>query len=148
VSGTAEVLLGVIAVSVAIMAIVQVGVIVAGLRVARRVERLATELETGVKPLLAHLTALTAEASRAANLAAAQVERFDKLVADLAVRLEQTMTAAQQFVSGPAREGMAIVAGIRAAMTAFRGLRESARRRSATRTFASIEEEEESLFIG
>ena len=144
---TAELLLGVIAVAVAVMAIVQVGAIVAGLRVARRVEQLATELETSVKPLIANLTALTAEASKAANLAAAQVERFDKVVADLAVRLEHTMAAAQQFVSGPAREGMAIVAGVRAAMAAFQGLRETARRRSAARPVV-IEEEEESLFIG
>jgi hypothetical protein len=147
VTDTAELLLGVIAVAVAVMAIVQVGAILAGLRVARRVEQLARELETSVKPLVANLTSMTAEASKAANLAAAQVERFDKLVADLAVRLEQTMAAAQQFVSGPAREGMAIVAGIRAAMAAFHGLRETARRRSAARSVA-IEEEEESLFIG
>lgn len=146
-SATAELWLAIIAVAVAVMAIIQVGAIIAGLRMARRVERLTTELETGVKPLLANLTTLTAEASKAANLAAAQVERFDKLVGDLAVRLEQTMAAAQQFVAGPAREGMAIVAGIRAAMTAFQGLRESARRRSAARALA-IEEEEESLFIG
>jgi hypothetical protein len=147
VTGTAELLLGVIAVAVLVMALVQVGAIVAGLRVARRVEQLTNELETGVKPLIANLTALSAEAARAANLAAGQVERFDKVVADLAVRLDQTMSAAQQFVAGPAREGMAIVAGIRAAMTAFQGLRESARRRSTARS-VSLEEEEESLFIG
>jgi predicted PurR-regulated permease PerM len=147
VTGTAELLLAVIAIAVAVMAIVQVGAIVAGLRVARRVERLATELETGVKPLIANLTALSAEASRAASLAAAQVERLDKLVGELSARLEQTMANAQQFVSGPARDGMAIVAGIRAAVAAFQGLRESARRRTAARTLA-LEEEEESLFIG
>ena len=144
---TAELLLGVIAFSVLVMALVQVGAIVAGLRVARRVEQLAHELDTGVKPLLANLTAVATDASKAANLAAAQVERFDKLAADLAARLDQTMTAAQQFVGGPAREGMAIVAGVRAAMAAFQGLRESARRRSAARPLG-LEEEEESLFIG
>jgi hypothetical protein len=147
VSGTAELLLGVIAVAVAIMAIVQVGAIVAGLRVARRVEQLTTELETGIKPLIANLTALSTEATKAAHLAAAQVERFDKLVADLTVRIEHTMTAAQQFVSGPGREGMAIVSGIRAAVTAFQGLREASRRRAASRPM-TIEEEEESRFIG
>jgi hypothetical protein len=147
VSGTAEVLLAVIAVAVAVMAIVQVGAIIAGLRVARRVEQLTSELESGVKPLIANLTALSAEASKAATLASAQVERFDKVVADLAQRMDQTMAAAQQFVSGPAREGMAIVAGVRAAVTAFQGLRESARRRTASRSIA-LEEEEESLFIG
>jgi hypothetical protein len=147
VSGTAELLLGVIAVAVAIMAVVQVGAIVAGLRVVRRVEQLATDIDTSVKPLLANLTSLTGEAHKAAALASAQVERFDKIVGDLSVRLDQTLAAAQQFVSGPARDGMAIVTGIRAAVAAFQGLRETARRRSASRPL-SIEEEEESLFIG
>jgi hypothetical protein len=141
------VFLGVIAVAVAIMAIVQIGVIVAGLRVVRRIEQLATELDAGIKPLIANLTALSAEASKAASLASAQVERFDKLVSELGGRLEHTMATAQQFVAGPARQGLAIVAGIRAAMAAFHGLRESARRRTVVRP-RSHEEEEESLFIG
>jgi hypothetical protein len=147
VTGTAELLLGIIAVAVAVMAIVQVGAIVAALRVARRVEKLATELETGVKPLLVNLTTLSAEASKAATMAGTQVERFDRLLTDLTARVDQTMIAAQQFVAGPAREGMAIVVGLRAAVSAFQGLREAARRRSAVRP-AIIEEEEESLFIG
>jgi hypothetical protein len=147
VTPTAEILLGVIALAVAVMAIVQVGAIVAGLRLARRVEQLATDLEAGVKPLLANLTAVTAEASKAATAAAAQVERFDRLVRDLTVRVDQTVTTAQQLVKGPAREGMAIVAGAKAALSAFQVLREASRRRTAARS-VTIEEEEESLFIG
>jgi hypothetical protein len=42
---------------------------------------------------------------------------------------------------------MAIVAGIRAALSAFQALREASRRRTAARS-VTIEEEEESLFIG
>jgi len=147
VSTSAEVWLAIIAVAVTVLAIVQVGVVVTGMRVARRVERMATEIETGVKPLIAHLTTLSSEAARAASLAASQVERFDRVVADLSTRVEQTLTAAQQFVKGPAREGMAVVAGVRAAMTALQSMRESSRRRSAARSVA-MEEEEESLFIG
>ncbi len=146
-SDTAELLLGVIAVAVAVMALIQVGLIVAGLRVARRVERIASEIEGGVKPLIANLTTLSSEASRAANIAAAQAERFDRLFADVSGRIDQTVAVAQQFVSGPAREGIAIVAGIRAALGAVQGLREASRRRSAVRP-AVMEEEEESLFIG
>ena len=146
-SPTAEVLLGIIAVAVAVMAIVQAAAIVAGLRVARRVEKLATDFETGVKPLIANLTSISGDASRAANLAAAQIERFDKTFADLTARVDQTLNTAQKFVHGPAREGMAIVAGIRAAMSALQGMREATRRRTATRA-ATFEEEEESLFIG
>jgi type IV secretory pathway VirB2 component (pilin) len=147
VSGTAELLLGVIAIAVAVMAIVQVGAIVAGLRVARRVEALATDMETSVKPLLSNLTTMSAEASRAATLAAAQVERVDKVFGEMAGRIDKTLTTAQALIAGPAKDGMAIVAGIRAAMTALQGLREATRRRSATRA-AGHDDDEESLFIG
>lgn len=146
-SPTAELLLGVIAVAVAVMAIVQVGAIVAGLRVARRVEKIANDLETGVKPLIANLTSVSSEAARAANMAAVQVERFDRMLSDLTTRLDQTLSAAQQFVRGPAREGLALMAGVKAAVGALQGMREATRRRAATRA-ATFEEEEESLFIG
>jgi hypothetical protein len=147
VTETAELLLGVIAVSVLLMAVVQVGLIVAGLRVARRVDRIATEFETGVKPLIANLTTISAEASRAATLAAAQVERFDRVFVELTAKVEQTLAAAQHFVTGPAQSGMAIVAGIRAAVTAIQGMRQATRRRTPGRP-VTLEEEEESLFIG
>jgi len=147
VNGSSEIWLAVIAVAVAIMAVIQVGMVVAGLRAARRIGRIASELESGVKPLIAHLTTVSSEASRAATMAAAQVERFDVLVSDFSNRIDQTLTTAQRFVTGPAREGMAIVAGVRAAVSALQGLREASRRRSAVRSAAG-EEEEESLFIG
>jgi hypothetical protein len=140
-------LLGVIALGVAIMAIVQVGAIIAGLRVARKVESMATELETGIKPLLSNLTTLSAEATRAATRAAAQVDRFDEVFTDLTGRIERIVAGAQHLVTGPAREGMAIISGIRAALSAFQGLRANSRRRGASRP-AGVEEEEESLFIG
>ena len=146
-SAASEVWLAVIAIAVALMAIVQIAMLVAGVRVARRVGRIANELETGVKPLIAHLTTVSSEASRAATMAAAQVERFDMLVTDISGRVDRTLAAAQTFVTGPAREGMALVAGVRAAVSALQGMRELSRRRSAVRSAAG-EEEEESLFIG
>lgn len=146
-SDTAELLLGIIAVAVAVMALVQVGAIVVGLRLARRVEQIAHEIESGVKPVLSNLNTLSAEATRAATVAAGQVERFDRAFSELTTRLDQTLGAAQRVVAGPARDGMAIVAGVRAAVAALQGMREATRRRSAARA-ASFEEEEESLFIG
>jgi hypothetical protein len=148
VSGTAEVLLGVIAVAVAVMAIVQVGAIVAGLRVVRRVEQIATDMETTVKPLVANLTAMTAEAARAAALAAAQVERLDRVFGELAARVDSTLATAQAIVAGPAKDGMAIIAGVKAAMNAVKGMREATRRRRSAVRSTTFEEEEESLFIG
>jgi hypothetical protein len=145
VSGTGELFLGIIAFAVMIMALIQVGAIVAGLRLAKRVDQLATQIDQEIKPLVANLTALTSEAARAASLAAKQAERFDRVFAELVQRVDVTLAAAQQFVTGPARQGMAIAAGVKAVIDSFRGLREASRRRAAARP---VVEEEESLFIG
>lgn len=144
-SDTGELFLGVIAFAVLLMAVIQVAAIVAGLRLARRVDQLATQLEQDIKPLLANLTAVTTEAARAAALAAKQVERFDQVFVELTARVDQTLAAAQSFVIGPARQGMAIFAGVSALIDSFRGLREASRRRQASRP---VVDEEESLFIG
>jgi hypothetical protein len=65
---------------------------------------------------------------------------------ELVQRVDETLAAAQQFVTGPARQGMAIMAGAKAVIDAFRGLRESSRRR--TTASRPVVDEEESLFIG
>jgi hypothetical protein len=145
VSETGELLLGVIAFAVLLMAVVQVAAIFAGLRLAKRVEQIAQQLDQDVKPLLANLTALSSEAARTAALAAKQVERFDLVFAEMTQRVDQTLAAAQSFVEGPARQGMAIFAGVSALIDSFRGLREASRRRQASRP---VVDEEESLFIG
>ena len=142
---TGELFLGIIAFAVMIMALIQVGAIVAGIRLARRVDQIATQLDQDIKPLLANLTALSSEAARAAALAAKQAERLDQVFGELVQRVDATLLAAQEFVTGPARQGMAIMSGVRAVVEAFRGLRESSRRRAAARP---VVDEEESLFIG
>ncbi len=144
-SATGELFLGVIAFAVLVMALIQVGAIIAGIRLARRVDQIATQLDQDIKPLLANITALTSEAARTAALAARQVERFDTIFAELTQRVDQTVAAAQEFVTGPARQGMAIFSGVSALIDSFRGLREAGRRRQASR---NVVDEEESLFIG
>ena len=110
-----DVWLAIIAVAVAVMAAIQVGAIVLGLRLARRVDQLTTQIEHDVKPLLQNLTAMTAEAQRAMQLATAQVERADRLFGDLAVSAERTMALASQFVGGPAQNGLALFSAARVA---------------------------------
>jgi hypothetical protein len=142
-----DVWLAVIAVAVAMMAAIQVGAIVLGLRLARRVDQLTTQVERDIKPLLQNLTAMTAEAHRAVQMATAQVERADRLFGDLAVSAERTMALAAQFVGGPAQKGLALFAAARAAVSAVRGLREASRRRSRDHRMVTPDDEE-SLFIG
>ena len=131
--------LGVIAAATLVTAIVQVGVLVAAGLLARRIERLTDKIERELTPLFGHVNAIGRDASRAASLAAAQVERADRLFADLVQRIERLMNTMQVAVGGTAREGAAILAGLRAALTVIRETRASrARARS---------EDEEGLFI-
>ena len=134
--------LGVIAAATILMAAIQVGAAVFAIGLARRVNRVAEQIEQDVKPLLASLNAISCDAARVASLAAVQVERADRLFADLSQRVEQTLAIVQNSIVAPAREGMAVVSGLRAAMAAFRELRDSARSRSRRA------EDEDALFIG
>ncbi len=140
-----EVWLAIIALAVLIMAVIQVGAIILGLRLAKRVDQLTTDIEREVKPLIKNLTEMTADAQRAVTLASAQVQRVDRLFGDVAASAERTMAVASQLVGGPARNGFALFTAARAAYSAFKDLRDASRRRHAYR---SAPEDEESLFIG
>jgi hypothetical protein len=124
-----DVFLGIIAIATLAIAIGQIGVMVAAGLLARRLQRLAERIEHEVHPLFAHLDAIGRDASRAASLAAAQVERADQLFADLAVRADQTLNTLQTAFTVPAREGRALFSALRAALQAMRDLRRYPRRR-------------------
>jgi hypothetical protein len=134
--------LGTIAVATLVMAILQVGAVVYAGVLARRVARLLDRLEQDLKPLSASMNAIGRDAARAAALAAAQVERVDRLFANLTERVEQTVQALQKAATIPAREGAALMVALKAAVGTFRELRE----RSATRPGRT--DDEDALFIG
>lgn len=133
--------LGIIAVATLIMAVLQVGAVVAAVRLAKRVERLADEVHGEIKPLVARAQVIAEDAQRAAALAAAQVERVDALMSDLTRRVDETAGILQQAIIRPAREGLAILAGLKAGLELLRG------RRSGS-TGAGRLDEEDALFIG
>ena len=135
----AEIFLGIIAIATLATAIVQIGVLVAAGLLARRVQRLVEQIERDVKPIFEHLNAMARDASRAAALATAQVERVDRLVGDAIQRLDYTMAALQSFVTGPLRNGVSLFGGVRALLGFLRDLRAS---RPAGRS-----EDEDPLFI-
>lgn len=122
------VFLAIIAVSTLVMALIQVGAAIAALRVARQaqqvigtVQRDIQPLLADVKPLLARANAIADEASRTASIATAQAQKIDRLVTDLAKRTDETSLLVQQAIVTPAREGIAVVAAIKAALGVFRG---------------------------
>jgi hypothetical protein len=79
-----------------------------------------TSVREEIRPLIASANGIAEEASRAATLATAQVHKVDRLVSDLTARVDETSALVQQAIITPAREGLAIMAAVRATLGAIR----------------------------
>jgi hypothetical protein len=144
--------LAIIAISTLVMALVQVGAIVAGAIAARKVQarlasveqRLQHKIEPlidQVQPLVDRMTVISADATRLSALAVQQAEKADVALTSAARRLDQTLAVVQNAVVAPAREGMALASALRAAVGSIRKGRTS-------RPRASGSDEDDALFIG
>jgi predicted PurR-regulated permease PerM len=136
-----NVFLGIIAVAVLVMAVIQVAAIIFALSAARRIGEAADRFERDLRPVMQNLQAITAEASRVTTMAAAQMDRADRMFADLSRRAEQVMSVVPSLL-GPAGKGFAFLNGLKAALAAIQDLRRSSRRRAAHA------EDDDALFIG
>jgi len=141
VNGSGELALGVIAAATAIMALVQIGALIMLARVATQIRDIASTIQQDLRPLIARANAIADEAHKTATLASAQAQKFDRLVTDLTQRVDVTSAVIQEAILTPAREGMAIVAGLKAAIGALRGFRDQRGRSSRV-------DDEDALFIG
>jgi hypothetical protein len=137
-----DVYLAVIAVAVAVMAVIQVAAIVVAMRTARRVGDAVSRLEGDLRPIVANLKSMSADAARTASIASAQAQRAEQLIGDLTARVTNTVAVVEETVFGPAREAYAVVQGLMAALGALRQGAPSAGRPPVST------EEEDSLFIG
>ncbi len=137
-----DLFLGVIAVATLVMAFVQVGVVIAALRLARQAQQVIQSVQQDVRPLIARAQLMAEEASRTVSLATAQAQKVDRLITDLSARVDETAAVLQAAIITPAREGLAIVAAVKAGLSALRGLRELSPRHGRHA------EEEDPLFIG
>jgi hypothetical protein len=120
VSETAVVLLGVIAFATVLMAAVQVGLVIAAIRLARHVQELRTWVDVEIRPLMANLAMASNRAVRITEVAVEQVERVDRLFADLARRVDEGSRLIQATLLAPLREGRALAAAVAAALGALR----------------------------
>lgn len=137
-----ETFLAVIAAATLIMALIQIGAIVAAARIARQAQQTLTTVQQEIRPLIAKVTAVADEASRTAALATAQAQKVDRLVTELSQRVEYTSGVVQQAIVTPAREGLAVMAALKATLGALRGFRDVRPRHGRHA------EEEDPLFIG
>lgn len=132
--------LGVIAVSVLVMAVMQVGAVLMLARSVKRLMAIADDLQREITPLAAKVHAIADEAQRAAALATKQVERIDVMVADVAQRVQDTTAALQSLVTGPVRHSSALLAGLRGVIAALLTTKPD--------RVAHRDEEEDALFVG
>lgn len=131
--------LGVMAVALVAMAAAQVLIGVAVLKASRQMTELAGQMRSDIRPLIDKASRLTDEASRVTSMAVVQMERVDKLTLLVATRVDETMGAVQSAVIGPARQGAAVLAGIKAAVGAIREWQNRPNR---------PHEDEDPLFVG
>ncbi len=141
-NGWSDVFLGVIAAATLVMAVIQIGAIVAALRLSRQAQQVLQSVHQEVRPLIARAHVIAEEASRTVAIATTQAQKVDRLITDLSQRVDETAGVIQEAIITPAREGLAIVAAVKAGLGALRGLRDM-RPRNGRHA-----EEEDPLFIG
>lgn len=141
------VFLGAIATATVVMAVVQIGIIVAGARLARRVDRMVDVIETELKPALDRVNAMGGDMNRVTSLAVAQVERADQLFARVAERVDRVSVITQDAVIEPFRHGSAVIEGLRVALSVLRGTPSRSSEPSPD-GMRPVTDDEEALFIG
>lgn len=131
--------LAVMAVALVAMAVGQVVLALTAAKVARQATDSLQQFQRDLRPIIDKVQKITDDASKTTTLVAAQVERIDHMIESSARRVDETLGVVQDFVSGPLRQGSAVVAGVKAAVEIFRSVSE---RRARGR------EEDDALFIG
>jgi predicted DNA-binding protein (UPF0278 family) len=128
--------LGLIAVALLVMAIVQVVTAVQIARTAREVTLTVAEIRQEMRPLIDKLSRIADDAARGTALAVAQVERIDRVLRSATQQIDDTLQTIRQAVVEPMRQGSMVMAVLKAVIAAFR--------RPAHREA----EEEDPLFVG
>lgn len=125
-----ETFLGLIALAVIVIAGGQIVVVMMALKATRGLTETLNRIEREMRPIVSNVQTMSADAQRAVALATTQVERADRLLTDAARRVEDTMNVVQQSILAPARDGLAIFQGVKAAFMALREFRSRPRRSS------------------
>ena len=120
--------LGLIALAVLSMAAGQIYALLLTVRAMRQMGESLNRFERDIRPIVENVNAMSGEARRAAALATAQVERADRLLTDVSRRVDDTVGVVQRSLLAPARDGMAIFQGIKAALLALRDIKSRSRR--------------------
>jgi hypothetical protein len=129
----------VMAVSLAVMAIIQIALIVVVIRLVQKMTGSVEQLRQDVRPVLEQATRAAEDARKVSALAVVYAERIDELLATTTRRVDATLGIVQGLMNGPVRQGTAVVSAFGAVLSMFQLWQQ---RKSAR------ENEEEPLFVG
>ncbi len=138
-SDWALVWLGVMALSLAVMTVLQCVVALTVVKAARETVQSVREFQRDMKPLVDKAHRIADDAARTAAIAAAQAQRIDDLVRATTDRVDETLGLVHGAIAGPLRHGSIVVAVAKAAMAIWDGRKERRRHQR---------EEDDALFVG
>ena len=136
----AVVWLGVMAFSLAFMAIVQIALIVAGIKLVTQVSATVEDARKELRPLLEKVNRIADDAAKATSLATLQVERVDQVLSATVARVDEATTILRAAMGGPIRQGAAVFMAIRAVASALR--------RKPAGAGSGPRDEDDALFVG
>jgi hypothetical protein len=93
-----DVFLGIIALSVLVMAVIQVGAIVFAARAARRVSEAMARFEEDVRPIVANLKTVSDDAVRIASVAVGQAEQAEEVLGRLRDTIDGLIQTIQDVI--------------------------------------------------
>lgn len=96
-----QILLGAIALSSIVQAVVLVGVAVGGMHLMRRIQELQGRVEQEIRPVLRSLGAVSRNVAEASDLAVLQVRRVEAAVEDTIDRIDEARAQFRRVLSRP-----------------------------------------------
>jgi hypothetical protein len=115
-----DVYLGAIAAATVLMALVQIGVLVAGIIAVKRMREALDRFEDSTRPMLAHVDDLVVDATESIAAVRAQLDRVERQAVHVLTRTDEAVQQVRRYLVAPARQGIAIAAGARALVGGLR----------------------------
>lgn len=142
-----QILLGAIALSSIVQAVVLVGVAIGGMQLMRRVQELQGRVEREVQPVLDSLTAISRNVAEVSDVAVLQVRRVEAVVEETIERIDEARAQVRRVIRKPRglmADVSAVFKGVRRGLAVYHRLGGlQAPRQGKTRRYAG----DEHLFI-
>jgi hypothetical protein len=134
-----DVWLAIIAIAVVAMAAAQIAAAVVMARLARQTSDSLQALRRDLQPVIEKVDRLADAAGEVTALAAVQMQRVDRLLAETTARFDEAFAVVQEALLAPLQRGSTLLAAIRAGWAIFRDWQDRRRPRR---------EDEDALFVG